>query len=346
MRNDWSLKKILSMEQGFSVVEMLIGSAITVIILAGAMGAFNDATGVTEKSAQMSEVDQNLQAGIKLLVRDFLGAGWQIPITGISIPNGTNSVEVIRPGPDGENLTFGTATMLPAISPGNNLADGRDLAHPTDVVNILFADNETPFYDMVLASLGADGESATVTNAITITGVENAICPGDLIEFINDRGIILQYVTRVQNRTMFFDTGTTDLLNLNQPNAAAGSITQLKNGGVFPSATIARRVWLITYYLDFTINAQIPRLMRRINARAPEPVALMMEDFQLTYDIQNDTAYQTNIAAPTTPNQIRKVNIFLSGRSAVTIRNTGNFLRRSLSAQASIRSLSFRDRYQ
>jgi type II secretory pathway pseudopilin PulG len=346
MNNILPFKTRIRAEQGFTVAEMLIAATITIIILAGAMGAFNDASGMAEKSSQMNEVDQNLQAGIKLIVRDYLGAGWQIPITGIPIPHGDNSVAVKRPGPAGKNYTYGTATMIPAINPGNSLADGRDLANPTDMVNILFADNETPFYEMSLVSMGTNGESATVANSIEIADVENEIRPGDLIEFINYKGSALQYVTRVDDHTMYFASNETDLLKLNQPNAAAGSITQLKEGSSFPSATIARRIWMITYYLDFTTDAQTPRLMRRINARNPEPVALIMEDFQLTYDIQNGDTYQTNIAAPATANQIRKVNIFLSGRSAAPVRNTGDFVRRSLSAQASIRSLSFRDRYQ
>jgi hypothetical protein len=337
------MKKLIKTEQGYSAVEMLAATGITVLVLAGVLGAFNDAIGLTEKSAQMNDMEQNLRTGINLMVRDYLGAGWEIPKTGISIPNGENSDAVARPGPVDADLSF-TSTTIPAISPGNSLATGIDNLHPTDIVNLLYADNGTPFYEMTISSMGTNGESATVTD--TITGVANPIRPGDLIEFINYKGNTLQYVTRVVGQTMYFDTDDRDLLNLNQPDADAGSITELKESGSFPSSTIARRIWLITYYLDFQNNTNEPRLMRQINAGNPEPVALILDDMQLSYDIQNGDAYQVNVVSPATPNQIRKVNIFLSGRSAARLRDTNNFLRRSLTTQASIRSLSFRDRYQ
>jgi hypothetical protein len=60
----------------------------------------------------------------------------------------------------------------------------------------------------------------------------------------------------------------------------------------------------------------------------------------------NGNTYQADIAAPATPNQIRKANILLTARSETPFRGTNDYLRRSLSTQTSIRSLSFKDRYQ
>ncbi len=329
---------------GFSAVELLIATAITLIVLAGAMASFDDVLGLNEQSTQIADLEQNLRAGINLLVRDFVTAGWGIPIGGISIPSGAGSVAVHRPGPPGSSYTFNAQTIS-AVNPGSNLGPfGNDQF--TDMVNILYADSQ--FQSLVLTSIGTDGISAEVAAATPIAGVPNPIQSGDLIYFSNGLGNTLQFVTKTAGQTLHFELGATmDAMGLNQPAAAAGSIKQLQNGTTFPP-TAATRVWLVSYYLDYTTDPQTPRLMRRINARPAEPVALVLEDLQLTYDLVDGGTNPKDVAsivAPNSPNQIRKVNILLSGRSNYPIRNTGEFLRSSLRTQVSLRCLSFRDRY-
>jgi hypothetical protein len=46
------------------------------------------------------------------------------------------------------------------------------------------------------------------------------------------------------------------------------------------------------------------------------------------------------------PNQIRKVNILMSGRSKSKMKGTNQYLRNRLLTQVSLRSLAFVDRYQ
>jgi hypothetical protein len=49
---------------------------------------------------------------------------------------------------------------------------------------------------------------------------------------------------------------------------------------------------------------------------------------------------------PCSPNQVRKVNVFLEGRSAAQLLATNRFLRNSLATQVSLRSLALVDRYR
>ena len=126
------------------------------------------------------------------------------------------------------------------------------------------------------------------------------------------------------------------------------SITQIGNGdGTFP-ATTATRVYLVTYYLDNTGDSLTPRLVRRINNDPGRTVALILEDIQLSYDlvdgVNNPTA-QKEALDPHSPSQIRKANILLSGRSGVEDKHNGKFLRKTLTTQVSLRSLSYIDRY-
>ena len=335
----------LKNERGFSMVETLIALALSLIVLAGSIRALNDAMGLNDKSIQIADIGQNMRAGLNLLERDFMSAGWGIPTGGIPLPSGDGSTEVNRPGPPGTTYTFGAAMTLSAVNPGAALGpkwNGR----ATDMVNILYADNSLQLNQKPLDAIATDGSNATVNIATKILGVNNEIQVGDLIAFSNALGNTVQYVTKVSGQILYFNTG--DPLNLNQPGASQGSISLLKSGGVYPPTT-ATRIWLVSYYLDFTTDPSTPRLIRRINDRDGEAVALVLENMQLSYDLVDGVSNPTNVKTPTapnSPNQIRKVNILLSGRSTSEMKESGDYLRQSLTAQVSLRSLSFIDRYR
>ena len=339
-------------EQGFSAVEVLISVVITLILLGGTMSSFNRSVGLSEESRLMADLEQNLRAGINFTVQDFLTAGWGIPTGGIPIPSGTGAVAVKRPGPPGTVYTFGEE-VLAAVNPGAGLGPTSG-GQATDMVNILYADNTLLLNTKPLQAIATNGANVTVDAATPITGIRNPISAGDLIAFNNALGSTIQYVSRVVGQVIYFDTG--DPLSLNQPGASQGSIIQLrttvvKNGNTtytYPPTT-ATRVWLITYYLDFTTDSTMPRLIRRVNNRAGAAVALVLENFHLSFDLVDGVTNPTNVSNPTdpySPNQIRKANIFMSGRSTTTMRATGEFLRRTLTTQVSLRSLSFIDRYR
>jgi hypothetical protein len=309
------------------------------------MSSLHDALGLHEKVASIADVEQNLRFGMNLLVRDFINAGWGIPTGGIPIPSGAGALAVKRPGPPGTNYNFSPSLTVSAVNPGAGLGPAGN-GRATDIVNILFADNLLQLNQSPLTAIANDGSSVSIDPGTPITGINNAVRPGDLIQLSNALGSTIQYVSGVAGQTISFDAG--DPLGLNQPNAPQGSVGLLKAGGVFPPTT-ATRIWLVTYYLDTATDPQNPRLIRRVNDRPGETVALVSSDLQLSYDlvdgVTNPTSVETPVA-PNSPNQIRKANIFLSGRSSYADRTTKDFLRRNLTTQVSLRSLSFVDRYQ
>ena len=103
---------------------------------------------------------------------------------------------------------------------------------------------------------------------------------------------------------------------------------------------------MITYYLDTTTDPDNPRLVRQINNSPGQAVALVLENMQMSFDLVDGVTNPTDVPAPSSPNQIRKVNIAVSGRSSVPLRNTGEYMRRTLTTQVSLRSMSFIDRYR
>jgi Tfp pilus assembly protein PilW len=334
-------------EHGFSAVELLAAVTITVVLMIASLGAFNDGLGLNEKASLTADLGQNLQAGANLMVRDFVRAGWGIPTGGVPIPTGAGASPVKRPGPPGTSFTFDpSATTVAAVNAGNNLGP-TVIGRKTDIVNILCADNSLPLNQTPLTAISSDGKSMTVDSGTPITGVDNAIRAGDLIMFSNALGNALQQVTSVAGQIVRFEPG--DSLNLNQPSAAQGSIKQLQNGkGTYPPTT-ATRVLMITYYLDTTTDPKNPRLVRQINNGTGQAVALVLEDMQMTFDLVDGVTNPTNVDTPLppySPNQIRKVNIVVTGRSSFVLRNTGEYMRRSLTTQVSLRSMSFIDRYR
>jgi hypothetical protein len=159
-------------------------------------------------------------------------------------------------------------------------------------------------------------------------------------------------VTSVQpNGNIHFANG--DWLNINQSNAAAGSITKsLSNPGTPgtypPQGTTAIRVLLITYFIQITGGA--PRMMRQVNAQSPVPIAENIEGLQVFYDIFNDVNGTETSNLPNAnnlPNQIRKIDIAVTARTAMQQLGPGrDFQRITLATSVSPSNLSFHDRYQ
>lgn len=333
--------------RGFTLVELLISTAIMLIILAGTMTAFRNGLTVNDTTTQLGDESQNLRAGADLMVRDLLQTGAGIPTGGIPIPSGAGATTLNRPSPPGSADTFDASLgVLPAVSTGAGLGPVVD-GQPTDMITILYADSTLPLNQTPLTSIAADGSSMTVDAGTPITDTDTGIKPGDLIMFTNALGNALQMVTRVSGgQTVFFDAG--DPMNVNQRGAAAGTIMQLQSGpGAFPPTT-ATRITMITFYVDPTTTPGIPRLVRQVGFGPALALAGIIEDLQITYDLVDGVTNPTGVdapVAPNTPSEIRKVNLHLGVRSAARSSLLGDYLRTHLNTQVSLRNLAYVDRY-
>jgi len=344
---------------GFSLVEFLIASVITLTIMGVAFSTFQDTLLLNQTTVQVADSNQNLRAGTNILVRDLMQTGRNLPLGGISIPSGTGSTAINRPGPPGQTLTFNnvTATTLPSITTGTNLGPNVD-GRLTDLITLLTDD---PFMDDLtlnpsttsgnVPKLSSTGASFGVgTSTAWLAGNANdgiaPIAPGDLLYFSNAIGSAIQTVTRVTGPTVYFDAG--DAFNFNQRNAQAGSITQIL--GV---QTTVRRVLMLTYYV-YRDSPGLPRLVRALNFGAPQALAGIIEDLEFTYDLVDGVYNPANIeslpytanAVTYSANQIRKVNVHIGVRAEEKSKSTNDYPRNHLSTTVSIRNLAYVDRYQ
>jgi type II secretory pathway pseudopilin PulG len=339
-------------EAGFTMVELLTATAITVTVFGLSLTALRGMSDAVDGATLNADLNVNLRNTLNLMTRDLIAAGGRnIPVGGVPIPSGAGAVPIVRPSPD-DALTFPAGRTIPALTPGDalgpSIGDNPNTLEvegtPTDLVTILMTDPTLALDSLPLDSLAADGASAVVNDAIRIDGNDNGVTPGDLIWLRNGLGNTLVMVTARNGQTMEFARG--DAMNLNQPDAEAGSVTQLLGaaGGPVPPTT-ATRVQMITYYLDVADRSR-PRLVRRINVREPRIIGDVIENLQLSYDLVDGAANPVNVAAPANPGQIRKASLSLAGRSYRPWRRTSSLLRTSVATQVSLRSLSFVDRYQ
>jgi hypothetical protein len=273
------------------------------------------------------------------------------------------------------------ATEITAIIPGTGLGPIIN-GVATDVITFILADgaflSTISDYDVNLTALTAT--SMTVDPSVDISnGGADDLKAGDLIMLMKGTSTTLVQITSlpngVNNQTANF---AADSLNLNQTTAAFGTLTAHVNTAPLETCTgvgcfvpsTATRIRMITYYLDATTDPTRPRLVRRVNNGDPTTynnnlgtaLAFDVENLQITYDLVdgvNNPADVMFTAAdlagttggrcapnPCSPNQIRKVNITLSGRSRIPLRQTKQFLRNTLTTQVSLRSMSFMDRYR
>ena len=250
-----------------------------------------------------------------------------------------------RPGPG--SLTFdSTWQTLPAVASGNAIGPNIQ-GRQTDLVTILYADTTLDLDATPLQSIASNGSAMTVDAGTDITLSGNGLSVGDIIMFSNAMGQTIQMITSVSGgQTVSF--APSDSMNLNQPSALAGSITQLQDGPSSYPPTTATRIRMTTYFVDDSV-ADSPRLMRVINNDTPRPVAMEIEDLQLTYDLVDGSTNPSAVAEPVAPNsehQIRKANLAIQARSYKVHQVTKEFQRHLLTSQVSLRSLSFFDRYE
>ena len=368
-------------ERGFTLVEIMITLAITLLIMAGTMRAVSDAMRSSELAQATTSMNQGLRTAMDIMVRDMLQIGQGLPSgRTVDIPNGTGATAVRIPGPPlspdvTRTLPSGT-TELTAIIPGTGIGPTVN-GVATDVISFILADgaflSTVSDYDVNLTALGST--SMTVDPSVDITnGGADDLHAGDLIMLMKGTSTTLVQVTGVTNQTATF--GSPDSLNLNQSGAALGNLAAHRNTapaescsgtGCFVPST-ATRIRMVTYYIDSKTDPARPRLVRRVNNghettynnNLGTALAFDVENLQISYDLVDGVNNPSNVkfsAAdiagtgacspdPCSPNQIRKINVTLSGRSRIAMRQTKQFLRNTLATQVSLRSMSFVDRYR
>jgi type II secretory pathway pseudopilin PulG len=317
---------------GFSLIELMVSMAVTMVIIGAAIGALIQAENVTTAVALEANTQQNIRAGMHALVRDLAQAGEGIPQAGLSVPStAALTSNIVRPG--GIAGFFPAAyTALPQVTPGSQIGEDaktldpntgavQDALFKTDTITILYEDNT-----LVSSALGPGGVPAPLLNQYPVTqaapaapvcsgviapsGLTVTLLPscftlpggpvpltvGDLIMFHNDLGTALEMVTDIAGSVITFSAG--DPAGLNATGLPQGTVAQL-NVGVVP--TSISRVWMVTYYVDSNTNPQRPQLIRQVNYPNYPTVANASYPPQPVADIIENLTFSYDLLNSTAP---------------------------------------------
>jgi type II secretory pathway pseudopilin PulG len=377
-------------EAGFSLMELLVATAVMLVIVGALMRTLSDATYANEGVTLLANSQENLRAAMNYMVKDIIEAGEGLPQGGITIPNAATVANptpaiasiINRPGPVGGPATFPPSYItLPAVTdgyrqgplavtPNPNVPGATLLGSPTDFITLVYADttildaanntlDSNPVYLAPTAGppanpgcggkIAADGSSVTFDKAcITLPTDNTQITGGDLIMFTNAQGTTLQTVSSSVGQVVNFLPN--DAFGLNATGQPSGTILNIQNGVASPGGpyppTTCTRIWMVTYFLN-TANPLRPMLMREINFQPAQPVAEVIEDLSISYDINGGLPSFGGPIVPTySPNSIRKVNLSLGSRSDSAFSQNQAYFRNNLQTQVSVRSLAFFSDYQ
>jgi type II secretory pathway pseudopilin PulG len=360
---------------GFSLAELVVTMAIVLAIMGATLAALTNAYKSNESAKSITELNSNLRISTDLIVRDLIQVGQGLPMgRTVQVPNGAGALHIQRPTAPGSACTEwpdGTL-VLPAVTAGPGCGPTVN-GVATDIITTLAADSALEGVPVNAFDLGA--HSATISTAAQAqggrdisTGGPDDIREGDLLMFTKGSLSSLVYVTGVEGQVVSFESG--DPMNLNQFDAGLnGTVDDLATTApTTANSALVSRLRLITYYVDASQDQDRPRLVRHIGWGDPDAspadrgrtVAFSVENLQLSYDLVDGVTDPTNVKMteddlaggsddcddPCSPNQIRKVNVFVSGRSARRFSATGEFFRNTLATQVSLRSLALVDRYR
>jgi prepilin-type N-terminal cleavage/methylation domain-containing protein len=277
---------------GFTMIELLVASAVTLVVLAGAVLLFSNAMQTSNSTLKRSEVQTEARAAISQMTRDLSQAGTGVPLNGVAIPAAATGGADPNFACDAGQCYTGTDPaykqgLLYKVTPGNGI--GPNVSEPSDAIKIVYVDPTLPWTAFQAATIAVNGSSLTMPAATlpAVTDPAVGVTPGDVILLQNVYGSAVGVATAVAGQTITFGV---DPLNINQPGAAAGNIKALatpnSNPVTYPATQVSRLI-MVTYFIQTFVGPSGPdaRLMRQSGSHPPVPVAEHIEDLQLTYDV-------------------------------------------------------------
>jgi prepilin-type N-terminal cleavage/methylation domain-containing protein len=290
-------------QAGFTLVEMMITLALTVVLLGAAFDYLKGVEGMTTGASAMSEVNDNLRGAANLIQHDLYAAGTGVPALagvsavtgvpalGIPLPSGNGSTAVNRPGPGNTSFPFnaGASNFVPVITPGYQLSGAMD-GQTSDDITILKEDDQWTNASWSGASQNWSLQGVSVSSAITYSASGytvtasfpsscipcSAINVGDLLLFTAGNDYAMGMVT---TPAPSFSTsgGTTtvtivlgnDSLGLNQycgiASPCPNTIGWVNQNATYPAPGVTlTKIDMITYYLDNSNSAHPYTLMRML----------------------------------------------------------------------------------
>jgi type II secretory pathway pseudopilin PulG len=304
---------------GFSLVELLIAMAVTIIVMVGAVMMFLKSNDTNNMTLQMSEMQANARTAANLMSQDISQAGEQIT-GGVGLPGGPGTVAenfgvnpaYLTPQTFYSTTTAPITTYMYGITPA--FAAGPTIGtQAMDGINIVYRDpilSDATKSNWTLAPVTLTAAGATITvNAAglnpTVLDPNTGLRVGDVLMFFAGQRTAIGVVSTAPIGTTF-TIAPGDAFNINQAAATFNNMLSLQNPGpppAFPATGITMmRLNVVTYFLQavqadgFTpiplpaAGAADYRLMRQLNGQPPAAVAEHIDYLHFYYDLADPAA--------------------------------------------------------
>jgi prepilin-type N-terminal cleavage/methylation domain-containing protein len=367
---------------GFTLIELMVAMALSLLLLGMAFTLVQQLNTTADFVGSMSDVNENLRAGLNMMSRDLSQAGENIPVGGIPVPNGGSATTLNRPGPAG-TPNFPATGYIPVLTPGYGLGPTQGSGAneiETDIVNIVRVNQSSLFNQTAVNTTTSPptitSSAATITVSTTAAGY---VQPGQLIMLEDPNGFCMLAVSAVNTTTgvITFNQpdNTNDLLGVNQfptlsgtgaitAGPTSGTILQLetattKNGTTtytWPSLLTAYPVSLVTYYLNtLTPQRSLVRLATMgtgscAAVSCTQVVALGINVMTISYSCAPPTSPCSPPATdptrnPANPNSVRKVVLTMIAETDHLNLGNGQWYSKSITNSLTIQNLDYANKY-
>src|SRR5580704_12352597 len=368
-------------QRGFSLLELMVASAIGLIAVMAMTQMFNMGMNATLTVTQRAETQENMRAAIELMTKNIGMAGAGLPSGGLQLANSGGATKVAcnqtgtcyvpadnypLSGGGAQNYMYG---ILPGF--GNGVQSAAVItaapAAVNDSITSIYCD-----YNFPLTNFNFTFPSGTQATVAVINGgvtPNNILAPGglnvgDLLLFTvgtpgngkTAQGTSIAQTAAAVAENTGITNGTTinfvagDALNFNQ--VGANSLATIAASAIAGTTVNVCRLYAVTYFLQVPPaggTVQTPRLMRQVNGLNAVPVADDIINVQFSYDVVNTvlgtiSANQSNpIGAGLSPALIQKVNIWVMGESITQAGKKSQSM--YLTSSVSTRNMSFCNSY-
>jgi prepilin-type N-terminal cleavage/methylation domain-containing protein len=322
----------MTADRGFSLVEVLVALAITVIVMSAVFGLLGRGQRSFQREPEVADMNQNARFGLEMISRDLVMAGFRTPPS-IAVRSSDGGGTT----PDEITIVYSdpfipTSWALPCKEKGsgpcNTIYKSSTLWVNPDSFEPPQANPETPYRD-----------------GMTLLVLETGDCNED-----EDFGMVLFDLTKPPQMD-----STKLMLQHNPGKSSEINLPGGFNREVSPDCAVIGLFTVIQYRINPLPPASNPVLERRQIGRDDEwiPVANNIEDFQVQYGVGNATNW---VDEPTLPDDddpttwITRVNLTLRGRTESTnlqgatleAASSGDeaYLRRTFSTTVTLRNMA------
>lgn len=293
--------------RGFSLIELLLAMALSLVVLALTFTLVQELQNTADLANTSADVNENLRAAVIMMTRDLSTAGENMPGGSIALPytpgNPSPTPSITLPTPAYPAATpfptpypAGASLYWPVVAAGYAAGPTQGSganAITTDIVTIIGVDQTSSFNNTAASAPTLPASptgSATITVSPTAAGY---VTPGQLIKLTNTNGSCLLAVSTVNTTTgviTFAHGDAHDYLGVNQfsilltsdtatAGPSSGTMSQLQTATKSPTTGLYSFSWpttltadpisMVTYYLDTATPRNLQKLVTSPPATLP-----------------------------------------------------------------------------